>query len=199
MLIQTPSQLRRLPPSSPTHTNYRYTHNHSAALGTARPQPCGNYKWCRCLFRCVHHGSGRVHGVVRTGKEGDARLCSLTLPLPFSLSPVRPSSPRHILYQNQSDALRVPLKASGGFLFNGARRGSAPAVCLINAAPTAAPLPPACLLLPTTVMDGTAVGRFFCVVWRKLFLAECIGVNTKSSPLSYLYSPSSVFVLPPII
>lgn len=51
-------------------------------------------------------------------------------------------------------------KTPGGFLFNGARRGSAPAVWFINGSPS--PLP------RLRLMDWTAVGS--CLL-RKLFLA----------------------------
>lgn len=91
----------------------------------------------------------------------------------------------------------------GGFLVNGASRGSAPAVWFINAASAAARPPPSPPphppLLPTAVMDWAAVGS--CLL-RKLFLAAGMSVNavsSSSSPISPPAHTSHFGRIPPII
>lgn len=149
------------------------------------PSPGGNGERCRCV--AGHREFKELSS--ETGNEGKASLFSLPFSSLFFLSTypsvlVRPPSPPTSAWYRNTELYKVLLKTPGGFLFNGASRGSAPAVWFINGTPTAAlptPLPP----LQTSVMDWTTVGS--CLL-RKLFLAA--GMLTHGLFLiSYLSHP----------
>lgn len=101
-------------------------------------------------------------------KEGEASLFSFLLSLSLSVCSCSLWKKRSGQYRN-TKFYEVPLKTPGGFVFNGARRGSAPAVWFINAAPTAE------LPIPLTQPAAAAADRCDGLDGsRELFVAQTI-------------------------
>lgn len=128
----------------------------------------------------AYHGSPRVQVVEVKQETSPDRGGNVSPSLLSGSSVTPPLSERHAAARTPDTGLcEAALQSPGGFGFNGVSRGSAPAVCFINASPPPARLPAGLLAVPAIVMDGTAVCS--CLL-RKLFLAAGMGVNTRSFP-----------------
>lgn len=131
--------------------------------------------------------------VVRDRKRGERRcLFSLVFLLFISSRPsllVRPPPPTTGARYGNTELYKVPLKTPGGFLFNGARRGSAPAVWFINGTLTAAPPSP---ILPLPLLPAPATDQRDGLDGRRgLFVAQTIlsSGDDITRTFSYFLSP----------